>query len=72
MAFVCLSRTLVTMHYEYAPYLINRETSRQIINHFLLIAMPRESFYLRDLRLDATVLTEDRNPLQSGLLDTGT
>ena len=40
MAFVRLSRTLVTMHHEYALYLINRQTSRQIINHFPIVAMP--------------------------------
>ena len=42
---------------------VRLEASREIINHFTIIAVSGETFDLGDLRLDLAVKTKDRNPL---------
>ena len=70
VGFIRLCSYLFAMDDEGPLDLIDREGAREVINHLLVIAMSGEAFNLRDLGFDLSVETEDRDPLESGLLNT--
>lgn len=72
MAFISLSSCLITMYHKRSLHLVHSQTTGQVINHLLVVTMSGEAFNLCDLGFDPSVQTEDRNPLQAGLLNTCT
>ncbi len=63
MGTIGFRRRELAVYDEDTPDGVRLEASREIINHFTVIAVSGETFDLGDLRLDLTVKTKNRNPL---------